>query len=169
MKKFSAQITRQATHGANMLKELEARTAEQVVLIPFLGRRFQHWSDQVMLDKETVVELVRAGDACAQETEGGEAEMSMPDEARLWPEEAADRLGEGRGRKNEVFRAEGMVRDEEAEEVAEMREDGDVGRREVQGRICTRDGDRELHQRLAGDCRRANPPDSLGSGNSSKG
>ena len=126
------------THGANMLKELEARTAEQVVLVPLFRRRFQHRSDQVMFDEETVVELVRAGDACAQETEGSEAEMGMPGEARLWSEKAADRLGEGRGGENEVFRAEGMVRDEEAEEVAEMSEDGDVGRREVQRRICTR-------------------------------
>ena len=129
---------KQATHGPNMLKELEARTAEQVVLIPLFRRRFQHRSDQVMFDEETVVELVRAGDACAQETEGSEAEMGMPGEARLWSEKAADRLGEGRGGENEVFRAEGMVRDEEAEEVAEMSEDGDVGRREVQRRICTR-------------------------------
>jgi hypothetical protein len=34
---------------------------------PLFRRRFQHRSDQVMFDEETVVELVRAGDACAQE------------------------------------------------------------------------------------------------------
>jgi len=126
----------EATHRPQVLEEVQARAAEQVVLALLLVGRVEYWSQKVVLDEEAVVEVVVAGDARAEEAQGGEAEVGVPGEARARADDARDGLGELGRRQDEVLGAEGVVDDEEAQEVAEMGEEGDVGGREGERRIC---------------------------------
>lgn len=100
------------TYSPDVFKELQPRRPEQIIPDPLLPNDLQHGPKQIILDQEAIIKIVILVDGRPKEPQRRESEVFM---AR--GKEFGNVRANGGG-EDKVFGTEGVVRDEEAEEVA---------------------------------------------------